>query len=53
LKKSVFLKKVENQVIEDVQETGKNRLQSLLTRSNFCEFSLSEFFNSHRDYHHL
>jgi hypothetical protein len=26
LKRSVFLKKVENQVIENVQETGKNRL---------------------------
>jgi hypothetical protein len=25
LKKSVFLKKVENRVIENVQETGKNR----------------------------
>jgi hypothetical protein len=26
LKKSVFLKKVENRVIENAQETGKNRL---------------------------
>jgi hypothetical protein len=47
LKKAVFLKKVENRVIENVQETGKNRLQSFLTRSDFCEFVKSEFFNSH------
>ncbi len=53
LKKSVFLKKVENRVIESVQETEKNRLQSFLTRSNFYEFLMSEFFNSHRDYHYL
>jgi hypothetical protein len=53
LKKSVFLKKVENRVIENVQETGKNRLQSFLTRSNFCKFRVSEFFNSHSSSHHL
>ncbi len=53
MKKSGFLKKVENRVIENVQETEKNRLQSFLTRSDFCDFRVSEFFNSHRDYHHL
>jgi hypothetical protein len=42
-----FSEKVENRVIENAQETGKNRLQSFLTRSNFCKFRLSEFFNSH------
>jgi hypothetical protein len=28
-------------------------LQSPLTRSNFCKFRVSEFFNSHRIYQHL
>jgi hypothetical protein len=48
LKKSVFLKKVENRVIENVQETGENSLSSFVTRNNFCKFVASEFFNSHR-----
>jgi trans-aconitate methyltransferase len=34
-------------MIENVQETGKDRLESFLTRSNFCEFLVTEFFNSH------
>jgi hypothetical protein len=29
----------------------ENRLQSFLTRFNFCGFFGSEFFNSHRPYH--
>jgi len=28
-------------------------LWSFLTRSNFCEIVVSEFFNSHRDYHYV
>jgi hypothetical protein len=27
-------------------------LQSFLTQSSFCEIEVSEFFNSHRVYHH-
>jgi len=46
LKKSVSPKKAEIWMIENVQETGENRLQSFLTRSNFCDFVESEFFNS-------
>ena len=53
MKKSVFLKKVKNRVIENVQETEKNRLSSFLTRSNFCKFRVREFFNSHRISQHL
>jgi hypothetical protein len=52
VEKSVFLRKVENWAIQNVEETGKNRLQSFLTRSSFCEIEVSEFFNSHRVYHH-
>ena len=48
MKKSVFQKKLKNQVIENIQATGGNRLQSFLTRSNFCDFVAREFFNSHR-----
>jgi hypothetical protein len=28
-------------------------MSRILTRSNFCEIEVSEFFNTHRDYHHL
>ena len=31
--------------MENVQETWKNRLQTLLTRSRSCEIEMSEFFN--------
>jgi hypothetical protein len=33
------------------QLSEKVRLAQIL--SNFCEIVVSEFFNSHRDYHHL
>jgi hypothetical protein len=47
-----FPEKVENRVMENVHQTGENRLQSFLPRSSFCEIEVSEFFNSHRVYHH-
>jgi hypothetical protein len=33
-------------------DLGKSFIE-LLTRSSFCEIEVSEFFNSHRDYHQL
>jgi hypothetical protein len=37
-----FPEKSQKSVIENVQETGENRLESFLTRSNFCEIEVSD-----------
>jgi hypothetical protein len=46
LKKSVFPKNRGNREMENVWKSRENHLWGFLARPNFCEFLVSEFFNS-------
>jgi hypothetical protein len=53
LKNSIFVKTTKFWGIQNVQENRERRLEGFLLQSFFSQFSVNEFFNSHRQFHHL